>query len=447
MEDVNLRLEFHRALDAVAPPAPWLSATVRDGLRRKQLDSTRNRVGRSTATRFAVGSLLLVLLAVAVATALILSQLFAPVPVHNPPPLPGSATVPIASAPQFITPEDGLVLTGKGLLLTHDGGQTWLRVLPLDWSQYSDVRFLDKTHILVLTGNLYPETVHATSDGGATWRTTRIASIPEGQGSIFFLDDHEGWELFTGFPGATLKGPADLVVLYHTIDSGAHWTRLVRVDTTSTSDHGVALSNGAPVGGLSFSDSVHGFMSAGTSGGFARLYVSQDAGRNWRLLHLPAPPGGFPNDNFSSPTLPTMFGQQGVLIQYVTRGSGPAGQLDTFTSTTNDAGLTWNAPRPTPAPCCAPVAFLDATHWWQAGGSVVYRTSDAGVTWTKSSSQALPGLSFETITAVSYQVLWGTAGGAFSATEGCAPRFDGCLYPIRSTDSGAHWTIVKLPPT
>jgi hypothetical protein len=78
---------------------------------------------------------------------------------------------------------------------------------------------------------------------------------------------------------------------------------------------------------------------------------------------------------------------------------------------------------------------------------VVYRTSDAGVTWTKSSSQALPGLSFETITAVSYQVLWGTAGGAFSATEGCAPRFDGCLYPIRSTDSGAHWTIVKLPPT
>ena len=116
MEDVNLRLEFHRALDAVAPPAPWLSATVCDGLRRKQLDSTRNRVGRSIATRFAVGSLLLVLLAVAVATALILSQLFAPVPVHNPPPLPGSATVPIASAPQFITPEDGLVLTGKGLL-------------------------------------------------------------------------------------------------------------------------------------------------------------------------------------------------------------------------------------------------------------------------------------------------------------------------------------------
>jgi photosystem II stability/assembly factor-like uncharacterized protein len=328
VEDINLRLEFHRALDAVAPPAPWLSATVRGGLRRKQLDSARTRVGRSTATRFAVGSLLLVLLAVAIATALILSQLFAPVPVHNPPPLQGSATVPIASAPQFITPEDGLVLTGKGLLLTHDGGQTWLRVLPLDWSHYSDVRFLDKTHIVILTGNLYPETLHATSDGGATWRTTRIANIPEGQGSTFFLNDREGWELFYGGPGPKPgSGPA---VIYDTVDSGAHWAQLVRVDQAHSSDHGVVL-NEAPIGSLFFSDSMHGFMSAGTVGGVARLYVSQDAGRSWRLLQLPAPSGGFPNDNFSSPTVPTMFGQDGVLIQHVARGSGPTGQLDTFT--------------------------------------------------------------------------------------------------------------------
>jgi photosystem II stability/assembly factor-like uncharacterized protein len=444
VEDLSLRAEFHRALDPVAPPAPWLSAAAIDGLRRKQRDGTP--VVRTTSTRFAVAGLFMVLIAAAIATALILSQVFAPVPVHNPPPQPGSATIPIASAPQFITPDDGLVLTGKGLLLTRNGGKSWQLVLPVDWSHFSDVRFLDTNHIVVLTGELYPDTLHATADGGATWRTTRIASIPEGQGSIFFLDDHEGWQVFGGIAGSKLKGPANLVVIYHTVDSGAHWTQLIPVQLTNSSDHGVVLGE-APFGNLLFSDSTHGFMSAGTVSGVARLYVSNDAGRNWQLLELPAPPGGFPNDNLASPTVPTMFGQQGVLIQYVTRGSGPAGQLDTFTSTTNDAGLTWNAPRPTPMPCCAPVAFLDATHWWQAGGSVVYRTSDAGVTWTKSSSQALPALSFETITAVSYQVLWGTAGGAFSATEGCAPRFDGCLYPIRSTDSGAHWTIVKLPPT
>jgi hypothetical protein len=68
------------------------------------------------------------------------------------------------------------------------------------------------------------------------------------------------------------------------------------------------------------------------------------------------------------------------------------------------------------------------------------------VTWTRSSSQALQGLNLDTITAVSDKVLWGTADGAFSAAAGCAPRFDGCLYPVQSTDSGAHWTIIKLPP-
>jgi photosystem II stability/assembly factor-like uncharacterized protein len=144
-----------------------------------------------------------------------------------------------------------------------------------------------------------------------------------------------------------------------------------------------------------------------------------------------------------------MFGQDGVLIHYVdyVARSGPTGQLDTFTSTTNDGGLTWSAPRPLPVACCAPVAFLDAMHWWVAGTTAIYRTSDAGAHWTSSTLQRPTGLNFETITAVSDQVLWGTASGASMTAATCSPRFDSCLYLLRTTDSGAHWTIVKLPPT
>jgi hypothetical protein len=81
------------------------------------------------------------------------------------------------------------------------------------------------------------------------------------------------------------------------------------------------------------------------------------------------------------------------------------------------------------------------------GGTAIYRTSDGGASWAESSLQAPAGLTFDTLTAFSNQVLWGTAYTTFSAADSCAPRFDACLYAVRSTDSGAHWTIVKLPPT
>ena len=74
MEDLSLRADFHRALDAVAPPAPWLAGVVRDGLRERRKTVRKTRAGirplpRPTWLLPAVAALL----AIAVVIALVAS--------------------------------------------------------------------------------------------------------------------------------------------------------------------------------------------------------------------------------------------------------------------------------------------------------------------------------------------------------------------------------------
>ena len=98
MEDVNLRLEFHRALDPVAPPAPWLSSAVRHELRTRRLNGRKGQARGSSRAPMrsewlmpAVAALLVLIVVatlVLVGRALHSEQL---VPV-KPPPIRGVAT-------------------------------------------------------------------------------------------------------------------------------------------------------------------------------------------------------------------------------------------------------------------------------------------------------------------------------------------------------------------
>ncbi len=80
MEDRSLRTEFRRALDAVAPPAPWLGAAIREELHKRRHESWVERARRRPAqTRIAVAGLTMAVVAVLVAAAFLLAQLYAPV--------------------------------------------------------------------------------------------------------------------------------------------------------------------------------------------------------------------------------------------------------------------------------------------------------------------------------------------------------------------------------
>ena len=81
MEDRNLRQEFRRALDVVAPPAPWLASNVRSTLRERRHERWIDRARRRPARmNFAIAGLTMVVLAILVVAAVVLAQLYLGIP-------------------------------------------------------------------------------------------------------------------------------------------------------------------------------------------------------------------------------------------------------------------------------------------------------------------------------------------------------------------------------
>jgi photosystem II stability/assembly factor-like uncharacterized protein len=377
------------------------------------------------------GGLAVVLLAAAVAVALLAGQLFAPVPIQTPLPLPepGNAILPIETA-HFLNAQEGAVITQRGLLLTTDGGGHWRLILKLDWTSTNTFQLVGIDQIIVTSRSRAggAQVISATEDGGAHWKTNRMPDLAAY--NVFFLNAREGWyELDSGDP----KSPGPVTV-YHTPDAGAHWTQTWRFDNTPAAPNG-----------MFFTDSTHGFMGAFSYNGTTRLYVTADGGKTWRIAELPLPPGGWYSGCCSkvitSPTL-AMFGNRGFLFE------GDMNRSAVYS--TSDAGQTWTNPRLLPTGV-SQVRFLDPTNWRATGGQNLLATADAGANWSQVPIHmpANSYLSMEGLSLSDSQDLWGSVYGSMPGVpdSSCYQYPDGaaCSFPIRSTDGGASWTVVKLP--
>jgi hypothetical protein len=81
VEDRNLKQEFRRALDAVAPAAPWLTTAVRSTLRERRNERWIDRARRRPVRlNFAIAGLTMVVLAILVVAAVVLAQLYLGIP-------------------------------------------------------------------------------------------------------------------------------------------------------------------------------------------------------------------------------------------------------------------------------------------------------------------------------------------------------------------------------
>jgi len=220
-------------------------------------------------------------LAVAVGAAVLYANIHVPA---RPPSVPTASAVPIQTA-HFLDAQDGVVLTRRGLLITHDGGQQWQPSLKLDWQALNTIRFVDPQNIVVLSGPRGGLVLQATADGGAHWTSSPIATVPtmgqEGQDEVtFFLDAHEGWQQDTPFSGRGSYRRPTAIVIYHSTDSGANWTEIARIDTEHLSSQGLRLDL-TPAPNIVFTDPKRGFMNVRSQDGANRLYVSQDGGRTF----------------------------------------------------------------------------------------------------------------------------------------------------------------------
>lgn len=220
MEDASLRLDFHRAIDAVTPPAPWLADHVRRELRRRHALGTP--IGRGGHYRTAVAPAWLLpavaaLLAIAIVVALVagVRGLYHSIPVKQPQPVPTRQPLRL-SAPIVIDCSAGCNLAK---LVFASPSVAWAIVSPQTLSQTE----------------MGPSNLYRTVDGGQHWQalvswdnpgqpvsgelTSYVASDSTAADQLKVSADGKEALVITGWS----SGGAGSAGLFHTTDGGLHW--------------------------------------------------------------------------------------------------------------------------------------------------------------------------------------------------------------------------------
>ena len=101
------------------------------------------------------------------------------------------------------------------------------------------------------------------------------------------------------------------------------------------------------------------------------VYTSNDSGQSWSRHDVPPPPGGaWKGGPF--PVSVALLPRAGVVA------SIPPETVPFFSFTSFDQGATWRFVPPPPGV----VAYQDSQHWWAMKGTSLFKSSDAGQTWT-----------------------------------------------------------------
>jgi len=434
LDDLSFRAEFHRALDPMAPPAPWLAALVRDRVQQRQRTRLSSRgLRRLTRPAWLLPAVAVLLVIAIVLTLVVGSRLLhfnQPVPV-GPPPVRPQQQAPAAGAgcpswsnprvpDQWLWPTElaaGGIAWAQGGLRTTDGGAHWRDLSPaalhagnvgLYPPGYAEF-YLDGNHAWQAgvygtpTSCLDHISVFGTRDGGKTWQQSSpvLVDVPSGYDvgrmQVGFLDAQVGWlwvlmEVKNFDPGF---GPFTESYLLSTSDGGANWHTVSKVSASIFQAHsndycGVYLFQ------MTFSSPKVGWIAPGTIVGgspptpcdYPATVVTYDGGITWKSQSQPGSCNCWTG-------VPTFVDHLHGVWQIASGGPNSS----TYLMSTSDGGLTWRSlPPPPSSDFFLAVTPQDATHLWalapppgwskgpKASPSTdkwpLYHSSDGGETWT-----------------------------------------------------------------
>jgi len=337
-------------------------------------------------------------------------------------------------------PLHGWAVVDHRLWVTGDGGSTWRDVTPpggpvtANAADVLGVAFVDAQHGWIAINETFTTASDAsygrvdiwrTTDGGRTWAKTQL---PRAQFAVFgeimpavqfdFLDVSHGFAFQSGNE-AKGKNDSDL---FWTADGGATWS----------ADRPTGDGSRGNEGTIGFSTPTDGvIMGAMRDNG---IVVTHDGGRTWSGATL-TPPGASGMQLFFA--RPIFFDGQSGLVSI-------AFQSDTSSVTkvyrTSDAGSSWTLAATLPTGVSA-ISFLDRQRWIAIGGSEVVNTTDGGQTWVVSPAVGPPGApeSLVMTDARHGSVLIGM-NVCLSSTSTCSSQTG--LYA--TVDGGASW--IKIWP-
>lgn len=341
--------------------------------------------------------------------------------------VPNSRNATLATTPgdfvavDFVSPSLGWALTaarggaptatpGQFLIYrTTDGARHWQKQLTgqtdLSGLATGSIQLFDKDHGFV-EATASTTALYRTSDGGAHWEPIGLPDVPVQQ--LFFSDFRHGWLL-----GSPTFASDQTLRLYATGDGGDSWQQLPNMPD----DSNVIAFRGA---------------SEGWSGSYSptqpHLYRSIDGGRSWQRRDLPTQPTGLPTEAVGD-VLVRLLPASGV-VAYVIFQLGSTHEFTSF-----DDGSTWSSVPTRPQQLfTGGESFEDAFHWWAIDEGILYKSPDAGQTWTRT-----PG---EVGSADSGQYFL----NVIDSRHAWAQVFFGQTMELTATsDGGAHWTRATLP--
>jgi photosystem II stability/assembly factor-like uncharacterized protein len=366
-----------------------------------------------------------------------------------------SPQTPQVQAFDLISQDEGWLLAGQRLYWTSTAGWGWTEITPpeLDRSAIQAVTFLDSHQGWMIRAQDEQDgrvgyTLARTSDGGQTWRTSRISlfepgapeSLP-GAVYLFFLDVKTGWLVVRQVSSSNFR----LGSLFRTTDGGETWARQ-------------SIPIGEPV---YFVTRDIGWTAGGAAGD--ELYHTRDGGQSWQpqairlssAARLPQPE----IEPQKLTYLPRFDHPQTGTLPVMALSAGSA-RFELYA--TSDGGRSWKPAvsvllesTVTPGQAVA-LSAVDAHTWVVAasGSTQLLRVSDSGqVDLTDSGDPTAAGI-------VELDMVTAGVGWARSVSGRCegpaqeengsqsASGPAGCRQSVsllRTEDGGESWSVLPLP--
>ena len=181
---------------------------------------------------------------------------------------------------------------------------------------------------------------------------------------------------------------------------------------------------------FAFRESGEGWLGAGYLQS-PIVYLTLDGGESWRTIAIPSSPTAAPSPGYL--TSARLVPGAGVLVLV---SDESAHVLGGFLSP--DQGRSWQDVRfPGAVTTSDNFSFVDASHWWLLRHRQVYKTSDAGSTWTLMAVAGLPdGWRYEAARAIDAQHAWWAMVSSARSTRSALAM---------TSDGGKHWAMVTPP--
>jgi photosystem II stability/assembly factor-like uncharacterized protein len=399
-----------------------------------------------------------------------------PVPTPTPPPLACASPTPqVGSEGQLenlrmFTTSSGWAqrASDSEILRTTDGGARWTVASPplTGGQQMVAASFLESSTAEALTGTLYscypapgPESADliawSTADGGTTWTQEGTFRVPDFLGGALlggvldFVNAQDGWLSVNEGGAAGSSGMA----LYRTVDGGVHWSEVAETNPGSPGPAGSAGS--IPFGGdkasAAFIDPTTGWIGGTTAGTGPLFWVTHNGGRSWNPQSLP----GSSSLIQAGAEPPQFWSSQGgwVLVGGWLPVDTPDNPQSSLLYVTTDAGVSWRRiATPGLGQLASTADFIDQEDGWvltapptppapaspapattpPVPSTNLWATLDGGRTWSPVWSRASE-VQITSLDFVTTEVGWAETVDGSTGASGL----------LKTTDGGRNWTVLR----